>query len=57
MIIMIQKIYIKVAKKKYLFSFFGYNFKKLAKIVIFKISNIYICMFVNKPVTMLLFWS
>ena len=47
MIITIQKIYIKVTKKKDLFSVFGYDFKNLAKIVIFKISNIYIWMFVN----------
>ena len=47
MIIRIQKIYIKVTKKKDLFSVFGYDFKNLAKIVIFKISNIYIWMFVN----------
>ena len=36
-----------VTKKKYLFSFFGYNFKNWAKIVIFKISNVHIWMFVN----------
>ena len=47
MIIIIQKIYIKVTKKKYLFLFFGYNFKNLAKIVIFKISNIHIWVLVN----------
>ena len=47
MIIIIQKIYIKVTKKKDLFSFFGYRFKNLTKIVIFKIKNIHVWMFVN----------
>ena len=47
MIIIIQKIYNKVTKKKDFFSFFGYSFKYLAAIVIFKIKNIYIWMFVN----------
>ena len=47
MVIIIQKIYIKVTKKKDLFSFFWYNFKNLAKIVIFKIKNIHIWMFVK----------
>ena len=47
MIIVIQKIYIKVAKKKNLFWHFGYNIKNFAKIVIFKIKNIHISMFIN----------
>ena len=47
MIIIIQKIYIKVTKKKDLFSFLGYSSKNVAKIVIFKIKNIHIWMFVN----------
>ena len=47
MIIKIQKIYIKVTKKKDLFLFFGYNFKNLAKINIFKIKNIHIWMIVK----------
>ena len=47
MIIIIQMIYIKVTKKKDLFSFFGYSFNNLVKIVIFKIKNINICIFVN----------
>ena len=45
MIIIIQKIYIKVTEKKDLFSFFRYNFKNLVKVVIFKIKNIHIWMF------------
>ena len=47
MIITIQKIYIKVNKKKDLFSFFQYNFKNLAMIVIFKIKNINVLMSVK----------
>ena len=47
MIIIIHKIYIKVTNKKDLFWFFGYNFKNLAKIVIFKIKNIHIWIFVK----------
>ena len=47
MIIIIQKIYITVTKKKDLFSLSGYNFNNLAKIVIFKIKNIPIWMFVK----------
>ena len=47
MIIIIQKIYIKVIKKKDLLPFFGYNFKNLANIVIFKMKNIHIWMFVK----------
>ena len=47
MIILMPKIYIKFTKKKDLFSFFGYNFENLAKLVIFKIKSIHIWMFVK----------
>ena len=51
MIIIIQKIYsinyIKVTKKKDLFLFFGDDFQNLVKVVIFKIKNIHIWMFVK----------
>ena len=48
MIILIQKIYIKVTTKKDLLLFFGYSFKNLANIVIFEIKKIHIWMFVKR---------
>ena len=45
MIIIIQKIYIKVTKKKDLSLLFGYNFKNQAETVILKIKNTHIWVF------------
>ena len=47
MTIITQKIFIKATKKKDLLSFFGYNFKNLAKIIIFRIKNIHIWVIVK----------
>ena len=47
MTIITQKIFIKATKKKDLLSLFGYNFKNLAKIIIFRIKNIHIWVIVK----------
>ena len=55
MIIIIQKIFIKVTKKKDLFPFFGYNFKNLATIIILRINNIHIWVIVKTTSNKIIF--
>ena len=55
MIMIIQKIFIKVTKKKDLFSFFGYNFKNLATIIILRINNIHIWVIVKTASNKIIF--
>ena len=55
MIIIIQKIFIKVTKKKDLFSFFGYNSKNLATIIILRINNIHIWVIVKTASNKIIF--